>query len=253
MSGETDFSFPYLLFPSKTRRKNKFPTTGIKVKNVVFFHYLFRWETIKLKYFLKDFVKLNDIVLRIFPDLIDEFTFEEKLLSEVQDFHKAIHSYTQALDLNPNDLTALLERGKALIAIGKYNEALIDFEHLLQTGKNDFHYIWKGLTNLLLENYETAKSYFTRILNSESLSYKYNEMLPLIYFLRGITNHLLSNLNYALEDYNFVIELKPNYPDFYFFRGFVFREMGMTQEAKNDWRQSAILGKDEALEFLFGY
>jgi tetratricopeptide (TPR) repeat protein len=119
-------------------------------------------------------------LLRDIQSLIDENNLlPEQLLPEMKsdlwlkqgmiwaadkNFHSAIVSYDHALELNPNFDEALINRGAALFNLGRYEEALADYDRASESRSN--HYAWYNRGTILcnLGRYEEAINAYDRAL-----------------------------------------------------------------------------------------
>ncbi len=196
---------------------------------------------------------MDGIVLKIFSELIDDLLKEGNLLSQVNHYNKAIEFYSRAVQSNPRDTKALFERGKILLTSGEYKGALADFNLLIYIDDNDFFYFWRGLTELLLQRYKSARDDFTTTLTSDIIYNYHFDIIPLAYLLRGVTNYMLNTLDEALKDYDLAIKKFPDFPEAYLFRGFIYWDKNMKDKALSDWRQSILLGNDSAIDLVFHF
>jgi tetratricopeptide (TPR) repeat protein len=111
---------------------------------------------------------------------------------------QAIRDFNHALEINPDYVDALINRGSAFALQNEYNAALADFNHALE-----------------LENKQTE-----------------------IYNLRGEIYLLNRMYDEAIKDFSTAIILSPIYSDAYLNRAKAYDEKGMTEEAENDFRQA---------------
>lgn len=92
---------------------------------------------------------------------------------------------------------------------------------------NVAYYIGSGRYDLYKENYISAVSRFTAVVNSKP---KLSEP----WFLRGIAKYNLNDYRGAMEDFTAAIELNPFYSDAYHYRGLTSEQLGNFNSAKND-------------------
>jgi tetratricopeptide (TPR) repeat protein len=111
---------------------------------------------------------------------------------------QAIRDFNHSLEINPNYVDALVNRGSAFALQNDYNAALADFNYAL------------GLENKKAEIY-----------NLRGEIYLHNRMY-----------------DEAINDFTAAIILNPIYSDAYLNRAKAYNEKGMTEEAKNDFNQA---------------
>lgn len=121
--------------------------------------------------------------------------------SDLRQFKEAIADYTSALDLDPNDVGSLSNRGVARMALGQAIKALSDFNAALQ----------------LRPDYVTA------------------------YFNRAAAHMLLGDLNAALKDVDVAIQLNPSSPPFYYRRAMIQLKKGETAKTVQDLKRVLAL------------
>ena len=111
---------------------------------------------------------------------------------------QAIRDFNHALEINPDYVDALVNRGSAYVLQNSYNEALTDLNHALE-----------------LENKQAE-----------------------IYNLRGEIYLLNKLNDEAIRDFTAAIILNPTYSDAYLNRARAYSEKGMTDEAGSDYNQA---------------
>ncbi|MEK7483935.1 MAG: tetratricopeptide repeat protein, partial [Planctomycetota bacterium] len=187
-------------------------------------------------------------------------------LRQKKDFERAIQRYQQALEFNPEDIKALLNRGVAYANLHKREEALQDYNAVLQkspqrveayNNRGDL-YLKMGEIELALEDFEqaihysplSAECYLNRGLarkqqgNRESALFDYDQAVLLnpydakIYIARGRLKQEMKNNAGALFDYQKAICLEPHLPQPYFYRGEIRLQEQKEKEAFVDFEQA---------------
>ena len=132
---------------------------------------------------------------------------------------QAIRDFNHALEINPDYVDALVNRGSAYVLQNNYNDALADLNHALDLEKKQAY----------------------------------------IYKLRGEIYLLNKLYDESIKDFTAAIILNPIYSDAYLNRARAYSEKGMTEEAESDYNQavrtepekfSSIIGLEGA-ETLF--
>lgn len=92
----------------------------------------------------------------------------------------AFASYNRALELSPNDISALMARATILVDWKKYRDAIIDYDRVVQISRAT-HYAYKarGQAKFLNKDYAAAIDDFTRFIIFE-------ESDPSAYYYRGL-------------------------------------------------------------------
>jgi len=112
------------------------------------------------------------------------------------DFENSIKDLDAALEINPRNSDALYYRAIALSHLGRNEDAIIDYNTLLELNEKD---------------------------NAE------------IFNNRGDTYQQLKNFKSALDDFNKAIEFEPFYASFRFNRAYLLQEIGKFKEAIEDY------------------
>ena len=136
---------------------------------------------------------------------------------EFGDYTGAEIDYSHALELNPEYVDALVNRGLVRLRLKKYKEAAADFRAArdLETGRAD---VYNGLGLLSFEQHqpEAALAHFDKavVLNPDFAD-AYNN--------RGLLHRAEGRMTAALADFNTAIRLKPEYPSAYVNRGVAYQ------------------------------
>lgn len=90
-----------------------------------------------------------------------------EIFSRVQDWQKSAHFWSKMVELNPKCLNARYQRGFALVQIERYDEAVADYEFIIQVKPDAFQALYYlGVINKYgYKNSEAAKKYFQQVLD----------------------------------------------------------------------------------------
>ena len=185
------------------------------------------------------------------------------LNSKIQEFNKLftirnefVHTlYRPPHDLNPEQFYELTEelmacvlnkidknyldfyllKGKALLKMGKNEEALVCFNKLIELKPvNPVTHIWKGTALFHLNQ-------FDKVLESVENGIKLERSMPMAYFLKGSALNMLGRLEEALMSIEQAIQLKPNDAVAYSVKGAVLLGLGRLDDALESVESSIML------------
>ncbi len=124
--------------------------------------------------------------------------------------NQAIRDFNHALEINPDYVDALVNRGSAYVLQSKYDNALKDFNHALDLEKRQAQ----------------------------------------IYNIRGEIYLLEKIYDLAIKDFSSAIILNPMYSDAYLNRAKAYSEKGMLDEAEIDYNQAIKAAPDTFTRFV---
>lgn len=118
----------------------------------------------------------------------------------------ALEYYDNTLRINPNNENAKYARAKLLQDLGRFDEAIAEYNLLLAKNKNCDNCCYNiGAIYLELKNdNQKALEYFTKAIE---INPSYTEA----YFARGYTHSKLKDKESAKADYNMCLQLTPNF------------------------------------------
>lgn len=195
----------------------------------------------------------------------------------LKDYTNAIEDFTKALRIR-EEKEWYVARGKAYLAIGDVDNALVDFERTDFRNEGNPN-LSRLLINSYLEKKDTVRSleelnHFLKLNDSDiemrnlraylsMQTQDYRQAIDDYSFLiqkfpsdpnhvlnRGIARVLLEYNDSALEDFNAVIALKPDFAEAYFNRAGVLVALGEQEKACEDMRQAAKLGFASAFDHI---
>lgn len=152
--------------------------------------------------------------------LVEEYFKQGKAFWKEFEIQKAIDSYNKALEINPNYLDALSERGIVHFMINQAKKALPDFDKVLNTQSNNIkilYYRGLALTDIAIKIKDDEND-------------------------RKTANGFAQK---ALADFSKAIELKPTDYLYYNGRGKLILAFGFYKEAVVDFEKSILLEPNE--------
>lgn len=145
-------------------------------------------------------------------------------------YTEAVKSYSAALELKP-DVRHFLIRSISYYKIDQLELAIQDCTYALEMEPgNSSAYLQRGHLFLQQEKYEDA---LHDLLEVDDTSVYF----PIIRILRGVTYRKLGKYDLSLIDLNELIEKKPTHANGYYERGCTYRELQQKESARADFEQ----------------
>jgi len=193
---------------------------------------------------------------------LDPVTEGNQLL-RLRQYQGAVAAFDRALQADGENVTALTGRAEAYVQLGEFQAALDDTATALGVdSENADAYLWQGLANLGLENYDEAAESIEQsvALEPDPTNFVYlaqayaiagdveqavdsyteavaaapqEEQAAYIY-TRGQFQSQIGDLEAAIADYTEAIELEPENADYYFSRSFAYFDLGDIERAIED-------------------
>lgn len=176
-----------------------------------------------------------------------------------------VEYYTKAIQLDPEYYSAYNNRGIVLDEMGRYSEALRDYDIAIALYPLDAdYYVNRGVTYHNLRRYEdaireydialtfdeeSANTYRNRGVTQEAMGrlgeaiWSFNQSIRLdstnaeLFYSRGNVFKGMEQYEKALADFDQAIFLDPTYAYAYFNRGVLYEELGHDEEAANDYNR----------------
>ncbi len=186
---------------------------------------------------LEKFVQLNNQVPQVHKDL-------GYLYRRVMQYDKGLAAYTQALELEPNDLQVYESRGNLRIQLQQPDAALADFDTAISL-KPDYanaHYN-RGLALTQLKQITPAIDSFHTAFSLEPDFFE-------AYFNHGVALQSIKQYAAALASFDQTLRLKPDLVDAYYNRGLVLLELKQLDAALINFEKVLSINPD--YDFLWG-
>jgi tetratricopeptide (TPR) repeat protein len=140
----------------------------------------------------------------------------------------AVASYTRALELNPDDSEAWLQRARSQLCLRRFSEVIDDcsrrLEHhpdfLVARCCRAYSYLW-------LRQYAQA-------LRDIDTGLRMHKRDPQIHYIRGLAHLGLGNIRQAIADLKKAARFAPNWAEIYLARSRAYEALGKTRHAKAD-------------------
>lgn len=152
--------------------------------------------------------------------------------SLLKDYKGAINDYSKILEIDTANTLVLLNRGKNRKRLKDYQGAIVDFEKAIAT---------KGGENLWMDEVENS------FLETD---FESDVKMEEIRLERGIAMYQIDSLYKAFEDFNFCIERNLEISTCYYWRGLIHMRNNKKENAYKDLLKSAKLGDKDAQEII---
>lgn len=130
-------------------------------------------------------------------------------------YEEAIEAYNEFLKLKPRHAKTIYNRGRCYQELGEYEKAIKDFNLVLKYDqRNESAWLSLGQEMYRTEDFKSALFYSDKVL-------EINRNNAMAYYLKARSSQKLGNLRDALNNYNTVINLDPDFGEAYLHRGSV--------------------------------
>lgn len=155
--------------------------------------------------------------------------------SILEDYKGSIEDYTKVIELDSDNALAFLNRGKNKKRLEDYQGAIEDFEKAIKTKGGEMLYMDK-VENSFVET-----------------GFEFDVTMEEIRYERGIARYNIDSLKLAFEDFNFCVEKHFNKPASIYWRGIIYVAYGMNTEGCADLTEAQKLGDTDAQEMIGKY
>lgn len=150
--------------------------------------------------------------------------------AELEDYKGSIEDYTKVIEIDSDNALAFLNRGRNRIKLAEYEAAIDDFEKAIETKGGEIIYIDK-VENPLIET-----------------GFEFDVAMEEIRLERGFARYSIDSLGLAFEDFNFCIQQNYEKPYSLYVRGIIYIMYGKKSEGCLDLIEAQKLGYQEAQE-----
>ena len=156
------------------------------------------------------------------------------------DYEQAIRSYTEYLELNPTNIKALYNRGRAYEEMELHELAYKDFVAVLEEdGENLQANLSVGSYYYRKQDYNEAKHFFGQAI-------KYHEQSAQAHFLSARAFHKQGMIDEAMKGYNQALQLDSDFGDAYLYRGALKSYLKKNRGACEDYQRAKALNVEKA-------
>jgi len=155
-------------------------------------------------------------------------------------FESGLHSFNNAMEIDPKNSWALINKGWALANLGDYNQALTVLNRAADLDpQNPFIYINRGVAYNFLGNYQQG-------LLEEEKAISLDATISWAYIDRGWAYIGLGNFNKALADLNKAAQMDPKNPHVYHLRAWAHNGLGNKRQTLEDFEKSLNLNPNNS-------
>ena len=151
------------------------------------------------------------------------------------DFQSAIDDYTVVIEIDSDNALAFLNRGKNKKRLEDYQGAIEDFDKAIETKGGEMLYMDKVENSFIETGFESDVA------------------MEEIRFERGIARYNIDSLTLAFDDFNFCIDKNFEKPASFYWRGIIYVAYGMNKEGCSDLEEAYKLGDTGAQEMIDKY
>jgi len=156
--------------------------------------------------------------IRLNPEFLTLYEFRATAYETLGEYEMSLKDYDKIIEFNPTH-SAFTQRAIALYALGRFEEAVTDFEDAI---------------TLLRHRVDRTKS--------DEEVVRFEAYLSLAHNNRGSALQETGQVMRAIEDYTEAIHLNPRLAEAFYNRATAFAELGKIIEAKQDLNQAETLG-----------
>ena len=189
---------------------------------------------------LHGFIRVQDLHRSAYTEFFKGWTYQNR-----KEYDKAIEHYTEALNLNPQLVTAYNNRGLNYEAKGYFDYALEDYNRAIELKPDHVTaYLNRGNVYDNKGDYDRAIINFNKVIElSPNLAEGYNN--------RGNTYKNKGDYDRALDDFSKTIALKPDDANAYLNRGLVHSVKHRYDCAITDFDRAIKLKPDHTIAYAF--
>ena len=159
------------------------------------------------------------------------------------EYLESIECYSKAIELNPAQVAAYVNRGITYSAMQDYDSAIQDYDRALELNPiSASNYFARGRA------YASKRDYVRALLDFDQ-AIKVDHSIAEFYDNRGMIYVVFNDYDLALQDFNEAIELDPRSASAHHNRGWTYRNKGEYQRAIEDFDRAIELNSRYALAY----
>jgi tetratricopeptide (TPR) repeat protein len=179
-------------------------------------------------------------VIQLAPDNLEAYYERAMTYAAAGQFQRAIDDFNLVLRRYPDDTSALTGRAASFINVDDYDRARADLDHVIQKEPgNDIAFFDRGLAYAGLSQDQKAIDDYARVIRRRP-------KWPSTWYNRGIVYAASGDFNHAIADYTEAVRLRPDYAIAYANRGVAHAELGEFPKALADLSEALRLQPGDA-------
>ncbi len=148
------------------------------------------------------------------------------------EYSKALADFNYALEISPNNIETLVNRGITKGKTGKYDEAIADFDKALEIDPNSaYAYSNRGLAYAFAGQLDKALDDYDKAIEIDPSGNTY--------YNRGMIFFRKKQFQKALQDFSTAIDMKFDIGEVYFYKAVAEKSLNYNQQACNDMQIAA--------------
>jgi len=169
----------------------------------------------------------------------------------LEKYKDALADFNTALSIDDKNADAYFWRGRTLYVLQKYDSAINDFNIAIKiddSNDKDIYYFWRGVAYTLYNKCDSA-------INDLKIAISLNDKNDnsTYYYSRGVAYNLCKKYDFAIIDLNTAIKIDSTFDNYYYVRGKIYQKINIPDSAFADFKKSAALGNEKAIEELKKY
>jgi len=210
-------------------------------------------DQIILKEVSELFFKVNNKLKEIAPNTGKYYYQKGKVLKDIfKDNKEAFIEYNNAIKFDQNNAKYYSERARIYGNKFKdYDKALQDLNVAIKLDSNNFSYYQdRSKVYIELKKYDKALTDISKAISLIEEEKRDSFFISMYYVDRAVLYHFyLKDYNMALNDYNKIIEIKPEYSSNYTSRGGCYKELGDNESALVDFNKAIELEPESSSNY----
>lgn len=198
-----------------------------------------------------------------------DYNNEAEKLEREGKYEEAISLLDKAIEKDPENIYALINRGVDKSILGDYEGAIDDYTRIIEIDSNNgLAFLNRGKNKKRLEDYQGAIEDFEKAIKTKGgeliymdkvensfveTGFEFDVSMEEIRFERGIARYNIDSLKLAFDDFNFCIDKNFEKPASLYWRGIIYLAYGMNQEGCSDLKEAHKLGDPDAQEMINEY
>jgi len=189
------------------------------------------------------------------------YTLEGYEFYKLGDYTTAIVCFTRAIEHDPYELRNYFYRGDSYSRLEQYQNAINDCNTFINLNTNVMYFeqtllVWitRGRAYISIGKYDEAINDFTHVIitGTRETSNLYDLYVSLAYHDRSRAYSAINNNNSAISDLTNSIRLNPNSASSYYFRGLLYASNRDYRNAKDDFYRATQLDPTNQ-QYLYFY
>ncbi len=199
----------------------------------------------------------------------EDYITQAEKLEQQENYEEAIVFLDMAIEKDPKNVIAYLNRGADKSMLEDYEGAIKDYVQVTKLDSdNTLAYFNKGLNKARLKNYLGAVREFDMAIKTKGseiiyinkvensffdTGFEFDVDMAAIRFERGLARYQIDSLKSAFVDFSFCINEEYQLPYSYYWRGIIYITVGKLNEGCLDMNKAKQLGDSEAQSIIDEY